>query len=148
MNRIFEEAMTSLAAFDPALLEMQDEGIPYLEWVQIEAVPRAEVIRTSKALLKACWKRANIESNPLLVEMGIVPSKEDKMAELKGAGDLLQEIHAKAHEALYGRPPAQRIGYYTIRSGTEWIEISNLESAQKQEIQEMAKTRVTTSYLK
>lgn len=148
MNKLFIEALTQIAAFDPALLEMQDNSLDYFEWVQNPAIPRAEVIRTSKSLLKASWKRFNIEANPLLVEMGVCDSQEVKLAWLKDVGNALQTVHAEAFLELYGTEPAQRIGYFTIRSGSEWIEVNNLDSALKQELQDMAKARVTTSYLK
>jgi hypothetical protein len=148
MNKLFSEASAQIISFDPALLEMQDAGISYFDWVQLDSVPRAEIIRTSKALLKACWKRYSVEANPLLVEMGVLDSQERKLEWLKEVGAALQSINADAYLELYGTEPAQRIGYYTIRSGGDWIEINNLDSALKEEIQAMAKARVTTSYLK
>lgn len=148
MNKLFAESMSNIVTFDPALLEMQDAGIDYFQWVNMESVPRKEVIRTTKALLKAAWKRYLVEANPLLVEMGVLDSQATKLEWLKEVGAELQEVHANAYLELYGTPPAQKIGYYTIRSGSEWIEINNIESALKLEIQELAKVRVTTSYLK
>jgi hypothetical protein len=148
MNKLFTEAAAQIISFDPALLEMQDNGINYFDWVAMDSVPRAEVIRTSKALLKACWKRFNIEANPLLVEMGVLDSQETKLGWLKEVGDALQAIHADAYLEMYGSEPSQRIGFFTIRSGSDWIEISNIDSALKTEIQNLAKARVTTSYLK
>jgi hypothetical protein len=148
MNKLFAESMANIVTFDPALLEMQDAGVSYFDWVKTDSVPRKEVIRTTKALLKACWKRYLLEANPLLVEMGVSDSQETKLAWLKEVGEALQDVHSKAHLELYGTPPAQKIGYYTIRSGSEWIEINNIDSAMKTEIQDLAKVRVTTSYLK
>lgn len=148
MNKLFIEALSQISAFDPALLEMQDKGMDFFSWAKMREVPRQEVIRTSKALLKACWKRFSIEANPLLVEMGVCDSQETKLSWLKEVGETLQAIHSDAYLELNGTVPAQKIGYYTVRSGSDWIEINNLESAQKAEIQAMAKTRVTTSYLK
>ncbi len=148
MNKLFSEASAQIISFDPALLEMQDAGLDYFDWVATPEVPRNEVIRTSKALLKACWKRFNVESNPLLVEMGILDSQAVKLEWLKEVGDRLQDIHSDAYLELFGSLPAQRIGYYALRSGSDWIEINNIESALKEEIQAMAKQRITTSYLK
>jgi hypothetical protein len=148
MNKLFSEASSQIISFDPALLEMQDNGVGYFDWVATPSVPRAEVIRTSKALLKACWKRYIIVPNALLVEMGVLDSQEQKLIWLREVGEALQNIHSDAYLELYGTTPNQKIGYYTIRNGSDWIEINNLESACKPEIQEMAKTRVTTSYLK
>jgi hypothetical protein len=148
MNKLFSEASAQIISFDPALLEMQDNGISYFDWVAMDSVPRAEVIRTSKALLKACWKRYLTVPNPLLVEMGVLDSQAAKLEWLKEVGEQLQNIHSDAFLELKGVLPAQRIGFFTIRSGQDWIEISNIDSALKTEIQEMAKARVTTSYLK
>lgn len=148
MNKLFSEASAQIISFDPALLEMQDAGLDYFSWVELDSVPRKEVIRTSKALLKACWKRYLVEANPLLVEMGVLDSQAVKLEWLKEVGDKLQDIHSDAYLDVYGAPPAQRIGYYSLRSGSDWIEINNLDSALKEEIQVMAKARVTTSYLK
>ena len=148
MNKLFAESLAQIVTFDPALLEMQDAGISYFDWVGTNSVPRGEVIRTSKALLKAAWKRYLVEANPLLVEMGVLDSQATKLEWLKEVGDCLQEVHANACLELYGTAPAQKIGYYTIRSGSDWIEINNIDSALKVEIQELAKVRVTTSYLK
>jgi hypothetical protein len=148
MNKLFSEASSQIISFDPALLEMQDAGISYFDWVELDSVPRKEVIRTSKALLKACWKRFTVEPNPLLVEMGVLDSQERKLEWLKEIGEKLQDVHQNAYLELFGTTPAQRIGYFALRSGSDWIEISNLDSALKEEIQEMAKARVTTSYLK
>ena len=147
-NKLFIESLAQIATFDPALLEMQDKGINYFDWVELKEVPRQEVIRTSKALLKAAWKRFSVVGNPLLVEMGVVDSQEVKLTWLKEVGETLQNIHADAYLEMNGTLPAQRIGFYTVRSGSDWIEINNIESALKEEIQAMAKTRTTTSYLK
>jgi hypothetical protein len=148
MNKLFSEAAAQIISFDPALLEMQDNGVGYFDWVATPSVPRQEVIRTSKALLKACWKRFVVEPNPLLVEMGVLDSQERKLEWLKDVGNALQDAHSDAYLELYGTLPAQRIGFYALRSGSDWIEINNIDSALKSEIQAMAKARVTTSYLK
>ena len=140
-NPLFIAAMSSSAAFDPILRKLNAKRLTIADLVASEEVPGREKLRIVKGLARNMFKAFMIEPEPLLVEEGLADSQEIRTEQLESSMKILQDLYADAYLMANGVPAPAPLGYFAIRSGDQWIEISRLESALNPKIQEL-KNRV------
>jgi hypothetical protein len=140
-NPLFNAAMASSVAFDPILRKLNSKRLTLADLVASEEVPGCEKLRIVKGLARNMFKAYLVEPEPLLVEDGLADSQEVRTEQLVASMEVLQNLYADAYLMANGTPVPAPLGYFAIRSGDQWIEISRLDSALNPKIQEL-KNRV------
>lgn len=145
-NSIFAEAMGQSASFDPILQELNLKGLS-LEDMVASKLASKEKVRILKGLARNSFKQFMVEPEPMMVMKGLAPSLEERTTELEEIMQYLRPLYKDAFLEANRVPPKKPLGYYAIRSGANWVEVTDFKVAIDPEVLALRdRTEVTNHF--
>lgn len=132
-NLIFAEALAQSASFDPILQELCLKGKDLKDLVASTLNPK-EKVRILKGLARNSFKQFLIEPEHMLVLKGLAPDLDTRTAEMEEIMNYLRPLYRDAFLEANNVPPKKPLGYYAIRSGQNWVEVTDFKVAVDPEI--------------
>lgn len=132
-NSIFAEALSQSSSFDPILQELCLKGLDLGDMVASTLNPK-EKIRILKGLARNSFKQFLIEPEPMMVMKGLAPSLEERTTEMEQIMEHLRPLYRDSFLEANKVTPKKPLGYYAIRSGANWIEVTDFKTATDPEV--------------